>query len=154
MGNGMHFFENSLHIGGKVHRFGENDDVEYAIQFQILACHDVEFPHWDQRASGGNLFLSNIDADDIAVRKKREKMSSAAANFEHACRRRDQVSIVVGQQFSVKTTAFRRLCRSRLIKRAKLAEMLLEQRRNRRRRQNAERVPTENILMQSRTERP
>jgi len=37
MGNGMHFLEDSLHVGGKVQRFGENDDVEYAIQFQILA---------------------------------------------------------------------------------------------------------------------
>src|SRR4030095_5832757 len=97
MGNGMHFFENSLHIGGKVHRFGENDDVEFAIQFQILACHDVEFPSWDQRASGGNLFLCNIDADYIAVRKKREKVSSAAANLEHSRRRWDQISIVFRQ---------------------------------------------------------
>ena len=77
MGNGMHFLEDSLHIGGKVHRLGEKDDVEFAIQFQILACHDVEFPPRDQRASGGNLFLSNIDADYVAVWKKREKVSSA-----------------------------------------------------------------------------
>ena len=149
----MHLFDNSLHIGGKVHRLGKKDDVEFAIQFQVLACHDVEFTPWDPRASSGYLFLSNVDADYIAIRKKRQKVSSAATNFEHACRRRDQVSIVVGQQFSVKKAAVRRLCRSRLIKRAKLAEMLLEERWNRRRRQNAERVHTGNTLMQCRTER-
>src|SRR6478609_2745986 len=116
MGNGMHFFENSLHIGGKVYRFGENDDVEYAIKFQILACHDVEFPFWDECSSRDDLLLGNVDACDIAIRKELEKMSSAAANFKHARRRRDQISIVFRQQFPVKAAAFRRRGGSHLIK--------------------------------------
>jgi len=72
MGNGMHFLEDSLHIGGKVQRFGENDDVEYAIQFQILAWHDVEFSSWDECSSRDDLLLGNVDAYDIAIRKELE----------------------------------------------------------------------------------
>ena len=106
MRNGMHFFENSLHIRGKVERFGENDDVEFAIQFQFLARHDMEFPFGDQCPSRGNLLFSNIDAYNIAIRKELEQMSSAAANFEHARGCRDQISIVFRQQFTVKAPPF------------------------------------------------
>ena len=73
-------------------------------------------------------------------------MSAAAANFQNTRGCRDQISIVFRQQFPVKAAAFSRLCRSRLIERAKLIEVLLEQRRNWGRRQNVESVPTRRLL--------
>ncbi len=69
MGNAMHFLENPLHIRGEVERFREDDDIEFAIQFQLLARHDMKFSFGDQSASGSNLFLSNIDAGNIAIWK-------------------------------------------------------------------------------------
>ena len=65
----MHLFQDSLHIRGEVQRLGKDDEIELAIELQILARHDLELSVRQPRARCGDLVFREIDADDIAIRQ-------------------------------------------------------------------------------------
>ena len=93
----MHLFENLLHVRGKVERLRKDDEIELASEFQILARHGMEFSVRQPRARRGDLAFREIDAHDISIRQQFEQVAAAAADFQDARFRRNQIPIIDGQ---------------------------------------------------------
>ena len=64
----MHPFQDALDIRGEVQRLGNDDEIELAIEPEILARHDMESPVRQPCARRSGLVLREIDACDIAIR--------------------------------------------------------------------------------------
>ena len=123
----MHVFDDLLDVGGEVERFREDDEVERAVELQILAGHDMEFCLGQFRAGGPDLIAGEIDPGEIPIREQGKKISGAASDFEDACSGRNEVSVINGQQFSVKAPARRWFCRRRVIECPQLIQVPLQE---------------------------
>jgi hypothetical protein len=63
--------------------------MEFALRHSSAGCFDLLF--------------RKIDTDDIAIRQKPKQMTAAASDLEDACVRGNQIAVIAGQQFPVKT---------------------------------------------------
>ena len=88
-------FQNLLHIRGVIERLGNDDDIKLALQFQIFRRANVELAMWNPRLRRRDVFLGNVDADDVAIRQELKQMTAAATKLKHARIRRDQIAVII-----------------------------------------------------------
>ena len=97
----MQPLQHALHVGGEIEGVRNDDDVEGALQVQLLARLDEEMPVGEFPARGLDLHRGDVDPRDVAGPQSRQELAAAAADLQHPRIRGDQEVVVVGQEPAV-----------------------------------------------------
>jgi hypothetical protein len=121
--------EQALHVGRKVQRVGNDDDIEFSLigvrlsEVQQFTCLHMKPPFRHALPRRGDLRGSKIDPYFSRRVDLRQQFARTAADFQHAAIRRNEQVVVVRELRAISAGARLRLRRRRIIERADALEV-------------------------------